>query len=96
MFIPKEPNKREMYLKSVNQCVDYLREIDTLKEDIKQEREAMVEMFGCTAGDFNAIVKVVYDKNKVEDQLEKLQTSISNAEILLGEREAPEEEQSEE
>ena len=95
MFIPKEPNKKAMYLKSVNQCVDYLREIDTLKDDIKQEREAMVEMFGCTAGDFNSIVKVLYDKNKVEDQVEKLQTSISNAEILTGEREAPEE-QSEE
>lgn len=87
MFIPKEAEKRAMFLKSVNQCADYLREIDTLKEDIKQEKDAMVEMFGCTAADFNNVVKVVYDKNKVEDQVEKLSLSIANAEILLGERE---------
>lgn len=92
MFIPKEPSKRELFLKSINTCVGYLREIDTLKEDIKQEKDAMVEMFGCTAADFNNVVKVVYDKNKVEDQVEKLSLSIANAEILLGERE---EEQSE-
>lgn len=87
MFIPREPNKRELFLKSVNTCVSYLREIDTLREDIKQEKDAMVEMFGCTAADFNNVVKVVYDKNKVEDQVEKLSLSIANAEILLGERE---------
>lgn len=92
MFIPKEVEKKAMFLKSVNQCANYLREIDTLKEDIKQEKDAMVEMFGCTAADFNNVVKVVYDKNKVEDQVEKLSLSIANAEILLGERE---EEQSE-
>ncbi len=92
MFIPKDPQKKELFLKSVNTCVGYLREIDTLKEDIKQEKDAMVEMFGCTAADFNNVVKVVYDKNKVEDQVEKLSLSIANAEILLGERE---EEQSE-
>ncbi|QDP64692.1 MAG: hypothetical protein GOVbin2917_7 [Prokaryotic dsDNA virus sp.] len=92
MFIPKDPQKKELFLKSVNTCVGYLREIDTLKEDIKQEKDAMVEMFGCTAADFNNVVKVVYDKNKVEDQVEKLSISIANAEILLGERE---EEQSE-
>lgn len=87
MFIPREPQKRELFLKSVNTCVNYLREIDTLKEDIKQEKDAMVEMFGCTSADFNNVVKVVYDKNKVEDQVEKLSLSIANAEILLGERE---------
>lgn len=95
MYIPKEPEKREQYLKLVERVVALTREIDTLREDIKGEREAAVEMYGVTAKEFNAVVKVAYDKAKIEDQREDLDTAISNFEILTGEREEPEEEKSE-
>lgn len=96
MYIPKDKNKREQYLKLVERVVQLQREMDTLREDIKGEREAAVEMYGVSSKEFNAVVKVAYDKSKAEDQREDIDTAISNFEILTGEREEEVEEDNQE
>ncbi len=83
-MIPQEQTQRAKLLTLVNECVSFLKEIDTLKEDIKNCAEIAAEEHPVSKKDFNALVKAAYDKAKVEEQIEDLQTTISNLEILQG------------
>ena len=75
--------------------MQFHREVETLREDIKNNAEIAIEEYPLTKKEYNALVKAALDKAKLEDQVEELSTTISNFEILSGDREYPEEEQSE-
>ena len=92
-MLPKQPELREKLLKLVQESVQFTREIETLREDIKNNAEIAIEEYPVTKKEYNALVKAALDKAKLEDQIEELSTTVSHYEILIGEREAPEEEE---
>jgi hypothetical protein len=82
MALPQTKEAREIVLKRVTEAVQLKREQDGLKEDLKALAEACKEQFDMKPAEFNALVKAAYDKAKVEEQIESLQTSLSELEIL--------------
>ena len=89
-MLPQTKEKREQLLTLVNESVQFHREVETLKDDIKNNGDVAVENFGLTKKQYNAVVKAALDKAKLEDTIEELATSVSEWEILIGDREAPE------
>jgi hypothetical protein len=81
-MLPQTKEAREIVLKRVTEAVQLKREQDGLKEDLKALAEACKEQFDMKPAEFNALVKAAYDKAKVEEQIESLQTSLSELEIL--------------
>lgn len=94
-MLPKQPELREKLLKLIEETVQFHREVETLKEDIKNNSDIAIEEYPLTKKEYNALVKAALDKAKLEDQVEELSTTINNFEILSGDRDYPEEEQSE-
>jgi hypothetical protein len=82
MALPSSKEAREIVLKRVTEAVQLKREQDGLKEDLKALAEACKEQFDMKPAEFAALVKAAYDKAKVEEQIESLQTSLSELEIL--------------
>lgn len=96
MYIPKDKTQRKDYLQKVQNVANLENEIKMLREDKKAIVDDAVEKYGVTPKEFNAVVKVQIDKNKIEDEIEERATALSNHEILTGQRKYPEEEQLEE
>ena len=92
-MLPKQPELREKLFKLIEETVQFHREVETLREDIKNNAEIAIEEYPLTKKEYNALVKAALDKAKLEDQVEELSTTISNFEILSGDREYPEEEE---
>lgn len=82
MALPSSKEAREIVLKRINEAVQFRREIDGLKEDTKALAEACKEQYDMKPAEFNALVKAAYDRAKVEEQIDSLQTSLSELEIL--------------
>jgi hypothetical protein len=82
MSLPSSKEAREIVLKRINESVQLKREQDGIKEDLKALAEACKEQYDMKPAEFNALVKAAYDKAKVEEQIESLQTSLSELEIL--------------
>lgn len=95
-MLPKQPELRQKLFKLIEESVQFHRELETLREDIKNNAEIAVEEYPVTKKEYNALVKAALDKAKLEDQVEEISTTLSHYEILTGDREYPEEEQSEE
>jgi hypothetical protein len=81
-MLPSTKEAREIVLKRINEAVQLKREQDGIKEDLKALAEACKEQYDMKPAEFNALVKAAYDKAKVEEQIESLQTSLSELEIL--------------
>lgn len=82
MSLPQDLNMRKKIAAAIKESVAFLKEIDTLKEDVKNVADIVVEETGVTKAEFNAWTKAAYDAAKVEEQVEKLQTSLNEIEIL--------------
>jgi len=82
MSLPQDLNMRKKVAAAIKESVAFMREVDTLKEDIKNVAEIVVEETGITKSEFSAWVKVAYDASKVQEQIDKLETSLSEIEIL--------------
>lgn len=78
--------KREKLNKLIQESVQFHREVETLKEDIKNNGDIASEEFDITKKTFNQLVKAALDKAKLLDQIEELETTIANFEIISGER----------
>lgn len=89
MYLPKDKGLRQKLLNLVGESVQLHREVETLRDDIKNNSDIAVEEFSITKAEYNKLVKAALDKAKIEDTIEDLQTTISNFEILIGQREAP-------
>lgn len=96
MYIPKDKSQRADYLKKVESVANLETEIKMLREDKKAIVDDAVEKYGVTPKEFNAVVKVQLDKNKIEDEIEERATAVANHEILTGQREYPEDSTEEE
>ena len=84
-MLPESIEKRAKLNKYIDQAVQLKREEDTLKEDFKEIKDMVSqEISKDAAKDFTKLVQVRYDKQKAEKNLEKIQTSIANDEILRG------------
>jgi hypothetical protein len=82
MALPTDPKVREVVRKRVVEAAQYLREVDTLKEDIKQLSAATKEEYDIAPKEFNNWVKAEYNAQKLQDQIETLQTALAEHEIL--------------
>lgn len=82
MSLPSSKEAREIVLKRINESVQLKREQDGIKEDLKALAEACKDQYDMKPAYFNSLVKAAYDKAKVEEQIESLQTSLSELEIL--------------
>lgn len=82
MALPSDPKVREVVRKRVVEAAQYLREVDTLKEDIKQLSAATKEEYDIAPKEFNNWVKAEYNAQKLQDQIETLQTALAEHEIL--------------
>ncbi len=82
MALPQTNEARQIVLKRINEAVQLKREQDGIKEDLKALAEACKDQYDMKPAEFNALVKAAYDKAKVEEQIESLQTSLSELEIL--------------
>lgn len=89
MYIPKGKNERADYLNKIKNAANLEQEIKMLREDKKAIVDDAVEKYGVTPKEFNAVVKVQIDKNKIEAEIEERSTAVANYEILTGQREAP-------
>lgn len=83
MSLPQTKEAREVILKRVNEAVQLKREQDGISQDLKALAEACKEQYDFKPAQFNALVKAAYDRAKVEDQIEALQTSIAELDILI-------------
>lgn len=81
-MLPSDPSARTVVNKRVQESVALLNEIECIKEDLKAIAEACKEDYDMATADFNNIVKAAYNREKVEQQVEKLQTSLAEADIL--------------
>lgn len=84
MSLPSDKEARKVVLDRVTKCVNLLKEVDTLKEDVKTYADEISDRYGMSKGDFNSLVKTAYDEAKINEQIEKLQTGLSEWEILQG------------
>lgn len=84
MALPSDVKVREIVRKRVVEAAQFLREIDILKEDIKQLKDATKEEYDIPPKEMAGWIKAEYDKNKLEAQLEDIQTSLAEHEILTG------------
>lgn len=82
MSLPQEKQAREFVLDRINKCVTLLNEADTLKEDIASYVEEVSDKYDMKKGEVNKLIKTAYDAAKVEGQIEELQTSLSEWDIL--------------
>ena len=82
MALPSDPKVREVVRKRVVEAAQYLREVDTLKEDIKQLSAATKEEYDIAPKEFNNWVKAEYNAQKLQDQIETLQTALAEHQIL--------------
>ena len=82
MALPTDPKVREVVRKRVVEAAQYLREVDTLKEDIKQLSAATKEEYDIAPKEFNNWVKAEYNAQKLQDQIETLQTALAEHQIL--------------
>ncbi len=82
MALPSDQKVREVVRKRVVEAAQYLREVDVLKEDIKQLSAATKEEYDIPPKEFNNWVKAEYNAQKLQDQIETLQTALAEHEIL--------------
>ena len=82
MALPSDPKVREIVRKRVVEAAQFLREVDVLKEDIKQLSSATKEEYDISPKEFNGWVKAEYNAAKLADQIEVLQTALAEHEIL--------------
>jgi hypothetical protein len=82
MALPTDPKVREVVRKRVVEAAQYLREVDSLKEDIKQLSAATKEEYDIAPKEFTGWVKAEYNAQKLQDQIETLQTALAEHEIL--------------
>jgi flagellar biosynthesis chaperone FliJ len=82
MALPTDPKVREVVRKRVVEAAQYLREVDTLKEDIKHLSAATKEEYEIAPKEFNNWVKAEYNAQKLQDQIETLQTALAEHQIL--------------
>ena len=82
MALPSDPSARTVVNKRVQESVALLNEIEGIKEDLKAITESCKEDYDMAPADFNNTVKAAYNRDKVEQQVEKLQTSLAEADIL--------------
>lgn len=82
MALPSDTQARTVINKRVQEAVQFLNEIEGIKEDLKALGEACKEDYDMSPADFNSLVKATYQREKIEQQVEKLQTSLAEAEIL--------------
>lgn len=84
MNLPISQEQREKLKGYLSQSAQLMNEIDTLKEDIANVKSIVKEELGVPPKDYDYLVKVMYDKNKIEDEIEVRQSAISNVDILKG------------
>ena len=82
MSLPTDLNMRKKVASAIKESVAFMKEVDVLKEDIKNVADIVVEETGVTKAEFSAWTKAAYDASKIQEQVEKLQTSLSEVEIL--------------
>lgn len=81
-MLPSDLQARTVITKRVQEAVQLLNEIEGIKEDLKALGEACKEDYDMSPSDFNNLVKATYQRDKVEQQVEKLTTSLAEADIL--------------
>ena len=81
-MLPSDQKVREIVRKRVIEAAQFLREIDVLKEDIKQLSSATKEEYEISPKEFNGWVKAEYNAQKIQEQIETLQTALAEHEIL--------------
>lgn len=82
MNIPKSANSRKKLTSYIAQSVQLLNEKDTLTDDLKNISDIVKEELDLSSKEYNSLVKVSYDINRVQSEIEDRQTAISNSEIL--------------
>lgn len=82
MALPSDPKVREIVRKRVVEAAQFLREVDVLKEDIKELSSATKEEYDISPKEFSGWVKAEYNKNKLEEEIEVRQTALAEHEIL--------------
>lgn len=82
MALPSDPKVRDIIRKRVKEAAQFLREMDILKEDIKQIKDACKEEYDIPPKEMGGWIKAEYDKNKLESQLEDIQTTLAEHDIL--------------
>lgn len=82
MALPSDLKVRDIVRKRVIEAAQFLREMDVLKEDIKQLSSATKEEYDISPKEFNGWVKAEYNAQKIQDQIETLQTALAEHEIL--------------
>lgn len=82
MPLPSDSQARTVVSKRVQESVQLLNEIEGIKEDLKALAESCKEDYDMSPTDFNNIVKATYQREKVEQQVERLQTSLAEADII--------------
>lgn len=82
MALPKTKEHRSKLLSYINEAVEYLKEQDTLKEDVDNAKDIIREEFDIPKAEINLMIQAAYDVTKLVNDIEKRATAISNLEII--------------
>lgn len=82
MALPKTKEHRIKLLSYINEAVEYLKEQDTLKEDVDNVKDIIREEFDIPKAEINLMIQAAYDVTKLVNDIEKRATAISNLEII--------------
>jgi short-subunit dehydrogenase len=82
-MIPNDIEKRQKLSRYADDVVTYMKEIDVLKEDIKNAGEIVKEEFDKdTLKSFKGIVRARYNSAKLQDLIESAETALAENNVL--------------
>ena len=76
------PEQKVKFKKYVDQGVQLMQELETLNEDLKNLGSIVKEELDYPAAEFKAVVKAKYAQDKVQQQIDKLTSSLETAQSL--------------
>ncbi len=85
-MFPKTPETRERLYKYLCEAVDYLNEIDTLKDDVNNVKSIIKEEFDLPMAEITLLVSALYNDEKVASEIEKRENALANIDILTKQR----------
>ena len=83
--LPESPELRNIVDKYLDEVVGYMKEIDLQKEHIKEVKDVLTDKDGKFNLDpkyVGTLIKARYDKEKLKEQVEALQSALDDIDLL--------------
>lgn len=82
MALPKTPEARQKLYRFLCEAVEFMKEVDTLKDDINNVKGIIKEEFDIPAAEITMLIQALYDDSKLSTEIEKREEALANIEII--------------